>query len=68
MQQGIPQNGSNFGMIANYGEPKDKAISVTTGVIKQLEEHPAEPEAKKLRIQPSDPEEATGEEKKTLAT
>jgi hypothetical protein len=44
----------NFGMLANYGEPKDKAISATTGVIKQLEGHSAEPEAKKLRVQPSD--------------
>jgi hypothetical protein len=58
----------NFGMIANYGGPKDKAKSATTGVIKQLKRHPAEPEAKKLRVQPSDPEEATGEEEKTLAT
>jgi hypothetical protein len=58
----------NFGMIANYGEPKDKATSVTTGVEKQLEGHPAEPEAKKLRVHPSDPEEATGEKKKTSAT
>jgi hypothetical protein len=40
----------NFGMIANYGEPKDKATSATTGIIKQIEGHPAEPEAKKLRV------------------
>jgi hypothetical protein len=58
----------NFGMIANYGEPKDKAISTITRVIKQLEGHPAEPEAKKLWVQPLDPEEATGEEKKTSET
>jgi hypothetical protein len=31
-------------------EPKGKAASVTTGVIKQLEGHPSEPEAKKLRV------------------
>jgi hypothetical protein len=37
-----------FGMIANYGEPKDKVPSVTTGITKQLKENPAEPEAKKL--------------------
>jgi hypothetical protein len=48
----------NFGMIANYGQPKDKIKNVTIGVAKQLEEHPAEPEAKKLRVQPSNPEEA----------
>jgi hypothetical protein len=28
----------NFGMIANYGEPKDKIASMTTGITKQLEE------------------------------
>jgi hypothetical protein len=49
----------NFGMIANYGASKDKVTSTTTGVEKQLEEHPVEPEAKKLRVQPSDPEKAT---------
>jgi hypothetical protein len=38
----------NFGMIANYGEPKDKAKSTTTGAEKLPEGHPAEPEAKKL--------------------
>jgi hypothetical protein len=54
----------NFGMIANYGEPKGKATSTTTGVTKQLEEHPAEPKAKKLRVQPSDPKEAIGEGEK----
>jgi hypothetical protein len=40
----------NFGMIANYREPKCKAASATTGITKQLEGHPAEPEAKKLRV------------------
>jgi hypothetical protein len=40
----------NFGMIANYGEPKDKAKSATTGAAELLEGHPAEPEAKKLRV------------------
>jgi hypothetical protein len=38
----------NFGMIANYGQPKDKITSTTTGTAKQPEEHPAEPETKKL--------------------
>jgi hypothetical protein len=41
----------NFGMMANYGEPKDKAKSATIGVTQQLEGHPAEPEVKKLRVQ-----------------
>jgi hypothetical protein len=40
----------NFGMMANYGELKGKATGTTTGVTKQLEGHPAEPEVKKLRV------------------
>jgi hypothetical protein len=40
----------NSGMMANYGEPKDKAKSATIGATTQLEGHPAEPEAKKLRV------------------
>jgi hypothetical protein len=55
----------NFGMMANYGEPKDKARSVTTGAAQQLEGHPAEPEVKKPRVQPSDQDNTTGEEEKT---
>jgi hypothetical protein len=58
----------NFGMMANYGEPKDKAKNMITGVAQQLEGHPAEPEVKKPWVQPSDPREATGEEEKTSAT
>jgi hypothetical protein len=58
----------NFGMMASYVEPKDKAKSTTIGVSQQLEGHPAEPEVKKLRVQPSDPREATGEERRTSAT
>jgi hypothetical protein len=57
----------NFGMIANYGEPKDKAKSATMGAAKLLEGHPAELEVKKLRVQPSDPDKVTGEEEKTSA-
>jgi hypothetical protein len=37
----------NFGMIANYGDPKDKIASTTTGITKQLEGHLVEPETKK---------------------
>jgi hypothetical protein len=55
----------NFGMIANYGQPKDKITNMTTCTTKQPEEHPAEQEAKKLRVQPSDPKGATIEEEKT---
>jgi hypothetical protein len=58
----------NFGMMANYGEPKDKAKSATIGAAQQPEGHPVEPEAKKLRVQPSELGEATGEEGKTSAT
>jgi hypothetical protein len=57
----------NFGMMANYGEPKDKAKSATTGVAQQLERHPAEPEVKKPRVQLSDQDKPTGEEEKTSA-
>jgi hypothetical protein len=58
----------NFGMMANYGEPKDKAKILTTGAAQQLEGHPAEPEVKKPRVQPSDQDKPTGEEEKTSAT
>jgi hypothetical protein len=58
----------NFGMMANYGEPKDKAKSVTTGTAQQLEGHPVEPEVKKPWVQSSDQEKPTGEEEKTSTT
>jgi hypothetical protein len=58
----------NFGMMSNYGEPKDKAKSATTGDAEQPKGHPAEPEVKKLRVQPSELWEAIGEEGKTSAT
>jgi hypothetical protein len=58
----------NFGMMANYGEPKDKAKCATIGAAQQLEGNPAEPEVKKLRVQPSDKGKPTGEEEKTSAT
>jgi hypothetical protein len=55
----------NFGMMASYGEPKDKAKSATIGVTQQLEGHPVEPEVKKPRVQSSDQEKPIGEEEKT---
>jgi hypothetical protein len=58
----------NFGMMANYGEPKDKAKSATKGAAQQPEGHAAETEVKKLRVQPSDLGESTGEERRTSAT
>jgi hypothetical protein len=39
-----------FHKMASYGEPKDKAKSVTTGIAQQLEGHPAEQEVKKSRV------------------
>jgi hypothetical protein len=58
----------NFSMMASYGEPKDKAKSVTRGIAQQLEGHPAEPEVKKPRVQSPDQDKPTGEEETTLAT
>jgi hypothetical protein len=58
----------NFGMMASYGEPKDKAKSATTGIAQQLEGHPAGPEMKKLRVHTSDQDKATREEEKTSWT
>jgi hypothetical protein len=58
----------NFGMMANYGEPKDKAKSATIGATQQAEGHPTEPEVKKLRVQTSGPGEAAEDEGKTSAT
>jgi hypothetical protein len=55
----------NFGMVANYGQHKDKITSVTTGTTEQLEGHPVELEAKKLRVYSSDPKEAAIAEEKT---
>jgi hypothetical protein len=46
-----------------YGQQKDKPG--TTGATKQLKEHPADPEAKKLRVQSLDPKKATTEEERT---
>jgi hypothetical protein len=58
----------NFGMMANYGEPKDKAKSATTEAAQQLEGNPAEPKVKNPRVQPSDQDKPTGEEEKTSMT
>jgi hypothetical protein len=54
----------NFGMIANYGEPKEKVKSVTTEVDKLPEERPAEPEMKKPRVEASGEDKTTREEEK----
>jgi hypothetical protein len=52
----------NFGMTATYGQHKDKTGSATVPTTKQLEENPIELEAKKLRLQSSDPKDATTQE------
>jgi hypothetical protein len=57
----------NFDMMANYGEPKDKTKSSTTGTVQQPEAHPAELEVKKPWVQPSEQNKPTGEEEKTSA-
>jgi hypothetical protein len=54
----------NFGMIANYGEPKEKAKSTTIEVDKLLKGHPAEPEMKKTRVEASGEDKTTREEEK----
>jgi hypothetical protein len=58
----------NFGMMASYGEPKDKAKSATIGIAQQLERHPTELEVKKPRVQLSDQDKTIGEEEKTSGT
>jgi hypothetical protein len=51
-------------MIANCGEPKDRAKSATTEVDKLPEGRPAEPETKKLRVEASGEDKPTREEEK----
>jgi hypothetical protein len=57
----------NFNMIANYGEPKEKAKSATAEVDKLPEGRTAEPETKKPRVEASGESKATEEEEKTTA-
>jgi hypothetical protein len=56
----------NFGMIANYGEPKEKAKIASTEVDKIPEGRPAEPEMKKPQIEESAEDKATREEEKAM--
>jgi hypothetical protein len=58
----------SFGMMASYGEPKDKVKSITIGIAQQLERHPEEPEVKKPRVQSLDQDKAIGKEEKTSGT
>jgi hypothetical protein len=57
----------NFGMMANYGEPKDKVKILTTGTVQQPEAHPADPEVKKPWVQLSEQDKPIEEEEKTAA-
>jgi hypothetical protein len=52
----------NFGMTAEYGQHNGKTGNAATPTRKQLDENYMEREAKKLRVQPSDPKEATTQE------
>jgi hypothetical protein len=54
----------NFGMTANYGEPKEKVKIATTEVDKLPEGRPTEPETKKPRVEESGEDKATREEEK----
>jgi nitrous oxide reductase accessory protein NosL len=54
----------NFGMIANYGEPKEKAKIATTEVDKLPKWHPAEPEMKKPQVEETEEDKAIREEEK----
>jgi hypothetical protein len=57
----------NFGMIANYREPKEKAKITTIEVDKLPEGHPAKPETKKPRVEETPEEKAIREEEKATA-
>jgi hypothetical protein len=57
----------NFGMMASYGEPKNKTKSSAAGAAQQLEGHPAEPEVKKPLVQLSEQDKSIEEEEKTAA-
>jgi hypothetical protein len=52
-------------MTAEYGQLNGKIGSTTTTTTKQPKEDRAEPEAKKLQVQTSDPKEATTKESGT---
>jgi hypothetical protein len=52
----------NFGMTAEYGQLNGKTGNETTTSTEQPEENYLEPEAKKLRVQVSDPKEARTKE------
>jgi hypothetical protein len=57
-----------FGMIAEYGQLKGKTDKETAAATDQPEEDRVEPEAKRLRVQASDPNESTTNESGTPTT
>jgi hypothetical protein len=57
-----------FGMTAEYGQLNGKTGSATTTTTKRPEENHAKPEMKKVRVQASDPKEATAHELGTPPT
>jgi hypothetical protein len=57
----------NFGMIANYREPKEKAKIATIEINKLPEGHPAEPGTKKPRVEEIVEDKAIREEEKATA-
>jgi hypothetical protein len=58
----------NFSMIAKYGQHNGKTGSAAAPTTKQLEENYMEREAKNLRVQASEPKEATKQEAGTPPT
>jgi hypothetical protein len=57
-----------FGMTTEYGQCNNKIEKATTTTTKQTEEDIAEPEAKKLWVQASDPNKSTTSESGTPTT
>jgi hypothetical protein len=57
-----------FGMIAEYGQLNGKAEKATITTTNQPKENRAEPKAKKLRVQASDPNKYTTNESWTPTT
>jgi hypothetical protein len=68
MRQGIPQTGSKFWHDSQLWSTQGQSNKHDYRGRKTTQGHPAEPKAKKLWVQPSDPEEATGKEENTSAT
>jgi hypothetical protein len=58
----------NFGMTAEYGQQNGKTGSAVAPTTKQIKENYMEQEARKLRVQSSDPKEATTQEAGTPPT